>query len=110
MKQFILAVDQGTTSTRAILFSRQGKPVFSAIREVTCLYPKPGWVEQNALQLLISTNDVINEVLVLADITMDDIDSIGITNQRETAIVWEKQTGKPVYNAIVWQSDRKSVV
>lgn len=104
MKQFILAVDQGTTSTRAILFSRQGKPVFSAIREVTCLYPKPGWVEQNALQLLISTNDVINEVLVLADITMDDIDSIGITNQRETAIVWEKQTGKPVYNAIVWQS------
>jgi glycerol kinase len=104
MKQFILAIDQGTTSTRAILFNRQGKLVYNALREVTCLYPKPGWVEQNALQLLISATDVINEVLILADISMDDIDSIGITNQRETSIVWEKNTGKPVYNAIVWQS------
>lgn len=104
MEKFVLAIDQGTTSTRAILFDKSGTPRYHAVRAVECLYPKPGWVEQNALQLFISVNDVINELLILANITMNEIECIGITNQRETTILWDKKTGKPLYNAIVWQS------
>ena len=103
MEKFVLSIDQGTTSTRAILFDKEGKPRYHAVRAIECLYPKPGWVEQNALQLFISVNDVVNEVLILANITMNEIECIGITNQRETTIIWDKE-GKPVYNAIVWQS------
>lgn len=109
-KQFILSIDQGTTSTRAILFNHQGQDVFMAQREVFCLFPRSGWVEQDALSLWVSVIDVINEVLVKANITMDDIDSIGITNQRETTVVWDKKSGLPVYNAIVWQSRQSSII
>ena len=104
MKKYILAVDQGTTSTRAILFDHDGNPCFSAQREVQCLFPHSGWVEQDALILWISVIDVVNEVLVKANVNFSYIDSIGITNQRETAVIWDKKTGWPICNAIVWQS------
>ena len=104
MKKYILSVDQGTTSSRAILFDHSGKPCCSAQREVTCLFPNPGWVEADALAIWISVIDVINELLIKANISFDAIDSLGITNQRETTVIWDKKTGMPVYNAIVWQS------
>ena len=104
MKKYILSVDQGTTSTRAILFDHEGHICSKAQREVECLFPKPGWVEANALAIWVSVIDVVNEVLVQENVTMNSVDSIGITNQRETTIIWDKNTGLPVYNAIVWQS------
>ncbi len=104
MKKFILSIDQGTTSSRAILFDHNGKACYSAQEEVECLFPHPGWVEVDALSIWVSVINVISEVLVKANITFDNIDSIGITNQRETAVIWDKSTGLPVSNAIVWQS------
>lgn len=104
MKKYILAIDQGTTSTRAILFSKKGEIAYQAQREVICRYPKLGYVEQDALELWISVIDVINDVLVQANIDFSALDSIGITNQRETTIIWDKQTGRPIAPAIVWQS------
>ena len=104
MKKYILAIDQGTTSTRAILISHSGEKLFQAQRPVECLYPKPGWVEQDANSIWISVVDVINELLIVSGAKMEEIASIGITNQRETTVVWEKETGKAVHKAIVWQS------
>ena len=104
MKKYLLSVDQGTTSTRAILFDHNGHVCSIAQREVECLFPKPGWVEANALNIWVSVIDVVNEVLVKENVTMDSVDSIGITNQRETAIIWDKETGLPVYHAVIWQS------
>ena len=108
MNKYILAIDQGTTSTRAILFDKKANPFQSAQKEVNCIYPSLGWVEQDPLEIWLSVIGVINELLVKANITMSSIDSIGITNQRETTVVWDKKTGMPVYNAIVWQS-RQSI-
>ena len=102
--KYILSIDQGTTSTRAILFDHDGNPAFIAQREVTCLFPHSGWVEADALSIWVSVIDVVNEVMVKANIRMNSIDSIAITNQRETAVVWDKETGRPVYNAVIWQS------
>ena len=110
MKKYILSVDQGTTSSRAILFDQQGMPCCSAQREVTCLFPNPGWVEADALSIWISVIDVINELLIKANITFSSIDSIGITNQRETTVIWDRSTGMPVYNAIVWQSRQTTAI
>ena len=110
MKKYILSVDQGTTSSRAILFDSTGKPCCSAQREVTCLFPNPGWVEADALSIWISVIDVINELLIKANITFASIDCIGITNQRETTVIWDKATGMPVYNAIVWQSRQTTYI
>ena len=104
MKKYILAIDQGTTSSRAILFDHNGKACYMSQREVVCLFPHSGWVEADALSIWVSVIDVVNEVMVKANITMDDIDSIGVTNQRETTIIWDKKTGLPVYNAVIWQS------
>lgn len=104
MKKYIMSIDQGTTSTRAILINEKGEEVFKAQREVECLFPHPGWVEVNPDKIWISTIDVINELLVVASSSMDEIAAIGITNQRETTVVWDKITGRAVYNAIVWQS------
>ena len=104
MKKYILAIDQGTTSSRAILFDHEGHACFMAQREVTCLFPHSGWVEADALAIWVSVIDVTNEVLVKANAKWSDIDSIGVTNQRETTIVWDKKTGMPVYNAVIWQS------
>ena len=102
--KYILAIDQGTTSSRAMLFDKGGHPFQMAQREVKCLFPNSGWVEADAISIWVSVMDVINEVLVKANITIDDVEAVGLTNQRETTIVWSKETGMPVYNAIIWQS------
>jgi glycerol kinase len=104
MKKYLLAIDQGTTSTRAILISQKGEELFKAQRPVDCLYPKPGWVEQDPDKIWISVVDVVNELLIISGASMDEVAAIGITNQRETTLVWDKKTGKAIYNAIVWQS------
>ncbi|EJR57158.1 glycerol kinase [Bacillus cereus VD107] len=104
MKKYILSLDQGTTSSRAILFNKEGKIVHSAQKEFTQHFPKPGWVEHNAQEIWGSILAVIATCLSEADVKPEQIAGIGITNQRETAVVWDKTTGKPVYNAIVWQS------
>lgn len=104
MKKYILSLDQGTTSSRAILFNKEGKIVHVAQKEFTQHFPKPGWVEHNAQEIWGSILAVIATCLSEADIKPEQIAAIGITNQRETTVVWDKNTGKPVYNAIVWQS------
>ncbi|MEY8351164.1 glycerol kinase GlpK [Bacillus cereus] len=104
MKKYILSLDQGTTSSRAILFNKEGKIVHSAQKEFTQHFPKPGWVEHNAHEIWGSILAVIATCLSEADVKPEQIAGIGITNQRETTVVWDKETGKPVYNAIVWQS------
>lgn len=102
MKKYILSIDQGTTSSRAILFNKAGEVVHISQKEFTQYFPKPGWVEHDALEIWQSVEEVINETL--SKYKADDIAAIGITNQRETTVVWDKHTGIPVYNAIVWQS------
>ena len=106
MKKFVLALDQGTTSTRAIVFNKKGEIVSKAQQEFKQIYPRPGWVEHSPQDIMGSTVAVIGEALVRAGITAADVASMGITNQRETTLVWDKKTGKPVYNAIVWQCRR----
>lgn len=104
MEQYILSLDQGTTSSRAILFNRKGEIVHIAQKEFTQHFPKPGWVEHNANEIWGSILAVIASVLSEASVKPEQIAAIGITNQRETTVVWDKHTGLPVYNAIVWQS------
>lgn len=104
MKQYILAIDQGTTSSRAILFNKKGEIVASAQKEFPQYFPKPGWVEQDANEIWLSVMSVYMEVLVKAKVSAEEIAAMGITNQRETAIVWDKTTGEPIYHAVVWQS------
>jgi glycerol kinase len=106
MNQFILALDQGTTSSRAIVFDHSGLPVAAAQKEFTQIYPKPGWVEHNPEEIWSTQIGVATEVLAKAGLKSTDFAGIGITNQRETTIVWDRITGKPVYNAIVWQDRR----
>lgn len=110
MGDFILSIDQGTTSTRAILFNKQGKIVHSAQREFKQIFPKPGWVEHNANEIWGSVLSVIASVLTESGHQPQDIDGIGITNQRETTVIWDKRTGQPVYNAIVWQSRQTQAI
>ena len=105
-KKYILSLDQGTTSSRAILFDRDGHIVHSTQREFTQIYPKAGWVEHNAMEIWGSQSGVLREVLESASVRPEEVAAIGITNQRETTVVWDKDTGKPVYNAIVWQCRR----
>ncbi len=104
--KYILALDQGTTSTRAIIFNEHGRPVGKAQQEFRQIYPYAGWVEHNPTDIFGSAVGVIAEALVRADILIDDLTAIGITNQRETTVVWDKTTGAPVCNAIVWQCRR----
>lgn len=106
MKEFILALDQGTTSSRAIVFDHNGLPVATAQKEFTQYYPKPGWVEHNPEEIWSTQTGVALEAITKARLESASIASIGITNQRETTIVWNRKTGKPVYNAIVWQDRR----
>ena len=105
-KKYIIALDQGTTSSRAILFDRDQRIVKVAQKEFTQLYPKAGWVEHDPMEIYSSQYAVLMEALALSDISPEEIAAIGITNQRETTIVWDKQTGRPIYNAIVWQCRR----
>ena len=104
MEKFILALDQGTTSSRAILFDSLGKPVASSQKEFTQYFPHNGWVEHDPLDIWSSVVDCMSSVIIKKGITSHDIAAIGITNQRETTILFDKVTKKPVYNAIVWQS------
>ncbi|WP_428908383.1 glycerol kinase GlpK [Niallia sp. Krafla_26] len=104
MESYILALDQGTTSSRAILFNQKGEMVHVAQREFTQYFPQPGWVEHNANEVWGSILAVIASILSETGIKPDQIAGIGITNQRETTVVWDKETGLPIYNAIVWQS------
>ena len=108
MEKYILSIDQGTTSSRAILFDKKGQIVATAQEEVQLIYPHTSWVEADALLIWISVVNVVNECLIKANATWANIDSIGITNQRETTVVWDKKTGKPIYNAIIWQSRQSS--
>jgi glycerol kinase len=108
MKKFILSLDQGTTSSRAIIFDHNGLPVAVAQKEFTQHFPKPGWVEHDPDEIWSTQAGVAMEAITKAGIESVNIASIGITNQRETTIVWNRKTGKPVYNAIVWQDRRTS--
>ena len=107
MKKFILSIDQGTTSSRAILFNLKGKPVFSSQKEFTQYFPNSGWVEHDPEEIWNTTKKVLKEVIQKANHIKGKILTIGITNQRETTVLWDKKTGKPVYNAIVWQDRRQ---
>ncbi|MEN3008930.1 glycerol kinase GlpK [Pseudothermotoga sp.] len=106
MQRYILALDQGTTSSRAILFDLNGNVVGMVNQEFAQIYPKPGWVEHDPYDILESQLSVARKLLRMANVEPSQIAAIGITNQRETTIVWDKKTGKPVYNAIVWQCRR----
>jgi glycerol kinase len=108
MEKYILSLDQGTTSSRAILFNKKGEIVHVAQKEFTQIFPKPGWVEHNASEIWGSILAVIASVMSESNVKPEQIAGVGITNQRETAVVWDKETGLPVYNAIVWQSRQTS--
>ncbi len=109
-KKYIMSLDQGTTSSRAILFDKAGNIVKTAQKEFTQIYPKAGWVEHNPVEIWATQSGVAREVLEAAGIKANEIASIGITNQRETTVVWDKNTGKPIYNAIVWQCRRTAAI
>ncbi len=108
MKKYIIALDQGTTSSRTIIFDKEQNIVTVAQKEFTQFYPKQGWVEHNPMEIWSSQYGVLNEAMAKAGVKADEVAAIGITNQRETTVVWDKKTGEPVYNAIVWQCRRTS--
>ena len=104
--KYVMSLDQGTTSSRCIIYNKQGGQVSASQKEFTQIYPYAGWVEHDPVQILETQLYVARDALSKSGLTASDIDSIGITNQRETTVVWEKKTGKPIYNAIVWQCRR----
>ncbi|MDR2613732.1 MAG: glycerol kinase, partial [Candidatus Accumulibacter sp.] len=106
MTKYLVALDQGTTSSRSIVFDKQGHIIQSAQKEFTQIFPKPGWVEHDPMEIWSTQIGVLAEAKTRAGLNASDIAAIGITNQRETTVVWEKATGTPVYNAIVWQCRR----
>ncbi|WP_296667932.1 FGGY family carbohydrate kinase, partial [Demequina sp.] len=106
MTRFVMAIDQGTTSTRAIVFDRAGSIVSVGQMEHRQILPRAGWVEHDPQEIWVNTRLVIGQALSKADITRLDLAAVGITNQRETTIVWDRRTGEPVYNAIVWHDTR----
>ncbi len=106
MKKYIMALDQGTTSCRCIIYDRKGQVISVAQKEFSQIFPKPGWVEHDAMEIWSTQMGVAKEALLKINCTYENIDAIGITNQRETTVVWDKETGAPVYNAIVWQCRR----
>ncbi|OGO19544.1 MAG: glycerol kinase [Chloroflexi bacterium RBG_16_48_8] len=110
MAKVIVSIDQGTTSTRCMIFNHQGEPVGAHQLEHEQIYPQPGWVEHDPMEIWSRTQDVVREALDKADAAVSDIAAIGITNQRETAVVWDRETGKPYCNAIVWQDTRTSEI
>lgn len=108
MPRYILSVDQGTTGTQVTILNEDAQPIYNSKAEFKQIYPKPGWVEHDPEEIWKSTTDSISEALLKSQISVHDIAAIGITNQRETTVVWDRKTGKPVYNAIVWQCRRTS--
>lgn len=110
MSKYIGAIDQGTTSTRFIIFDHAGNVIAADQKEHRQIYPKPGWVEHDALEIWQNTQAVMQGALEKANCSSSDLAAIGITNQRETTVIWEKETGKPIYNAIVWQDTRTDAI
>ncbi|NCO64417.1 MAG: glycerol kinase GlpK [Flavobacteriales bacterium] len=108
MEKYILALDQGTTSSRALVFNKKGSIISVAQKEFTQYFPKPGWVEHDPLEIWSTQTGVAAEAIAKNGLNVENIAAIGITNQRETVVVWDKKTGKPAYNAIVWQDKRTS--
>ena len=106
MKNYVGAIDQGTTSTRFMVFDKSARIVAVAQKEHEQILPRPGWVEHDALEILRRTHEVIREALEKRRLRPSDLAAIGITNQRETTVVWERKTGRPISNAIVWQDTR----
>ena len=104
--KYVLAIDQGTTGSRAVVYDKYGIKVAGAYQEFRQYFPKPGWVEHDPDEIWTSVNNTVQAVL--EKVPADSISAIGITNQRETTVIWDRDTGKPVYNAIVWQCGRTS--
>ncbi|MFY8329303.1 glycerol kinase GlpK [Vagococcus carniphilus] len=109
-QQYIMAIDQGTTSSRAIIFDKSGKNIGSSQKEFTQIFPESGWVEHNANEIWNSVQSVIAGALIESGIRPDKVKAIGITNQRETTVIWDRKTGKPIYNAVVWQSRQSAPI
>ena len=110
MTKYVGAIDQGTTSTRFMIFDHEGKVVGIDQKEHEQIYPKPGWVEHNPMEIWERTQEVMKSALAKSKLQLSDLAAIGVTNQRETTVVWDKATGKPVYNAIVWQDTRTDTI
>ena len=108
--KYIVALDQGTTSSRAIIFDHDQNIISTSQKEFTQIYPKEGWVEHDPMEIWATQYGVLQEAMAKKSISPDDIAAIGITNQRETTIIWDKNTGKPVHNAIVWQCRRTASI
>src|SRR5690349_22898292 len=106
MSKYVGAIDQGTTSSRFMVFDQQGAVVAVAQREHRQIYPQPGWVEHDAAEIWRNTERVIAEAVAKSKLSLQDCAGIGITNQRETSVAWNKRTGAPLYNALVWQDTR----
>src|SRR5579883_3096709 len=106
MADYIGAIDQGTTSTRFIIFDRSGRIVAQAQKEHEQIYPQPGWVEHDPEEIWFRTRQVIGEAMAASNLKPSDLAAIGITNQRETTVLWDRATGRPIHNAIVWQDTR----
>jgi glycerol kinase len=110
MTEYVAAIDQGTTSTRCMVFDRRGEVVSVDQKEHQQMYPRPGWVEHDAEEIWTRTQEVIHGALAKGAISAGDLAAIGITNQRETTVVWDKETGRPFHNAIVWQDTRTDAI
>lgn len=108
MKKYIMSLDQGTTSSRAIIFDKEGNNIGTSQTEFTQIYPKAGWVEHDAMEIWGTQSGVARQVLEVNGIRPEEVAAIGITNQRETTVIWDRETGRPIYNAIVWQCRRTS--
>ena len=106
MTKYVGAIDQGTTSSRFIVFDKHGTIVSVAQKEHKQIYPQPGWVEHDPMEILANTNEVVGAALARANLTATDLAAVGITNQRETTVLWDKATGKPLCNALVWMDTR----
>src|SRR5579872_3906861 len=110
MKKYIIALDQGTTSSRAVLFDEQGAIVSIEQLEFQQIFPQSGWVEHDPSEIFSSQFEVLNRLITKNKVEASSINAIGITNQRETTIVWNRKTGEPIYNAIVWQDKRTAAI
>ena len=107
-KKYVVALDQGTTSSRAIIFDHDANVVSVAQREFAQIYPQPGWVEHDPMEIWATQSSTLVEALAQANISVAEVAAIGITNQRETTLVWDKASGRPIHNAIVWQCRRSA--
>jgi len=110
MSKYIISLDQGTTSSRALLVDQEGKIQGMVQKEFKQLFPKSGWVEHDPMEILETQLGVLKDLIAQSNVDVSNIEGIGITNQRETTVVWDKNTGKPVYNAIVWQDKRTAAI